>query len=228
MGLFVASVIIIIIIIAAYYVQTNVLYKSVETLDNMTYVVSTAYPDYKEAAVYLSNINKDVVKLMRHLKSKYLVYTNRYNDIYTNPPTEQIEALGLVPVEDKYLVKLTRGLCYGYNPDVIIENPPTNKDTAYTLSKGKKLYLCLRDRVDKKLLPYESTLFVTIHELAHISARDIWQHGPDYWAVFKFLLHEADLAGVLKPRNYAFDPFNYCGLDIKYNPLFDPKIVTLW
>ncbi len=103
------------------------------------------------------------------------------------------------------------------------ENPPTNSDTSYTLNKGDYITLCLR----QKEFPYqlhdiETMKYVFLHELAHVAmTMSDAEHSNNFWRQFKFILKEAQFQGLYTPVNYQKAPVVYCGLKIKYNPLFD-------
>ena len=64
-------------------------------------------------------------------------------------------------------------------------------------------------------------MFVVLHELTHMM-NNKWDHHLDFWLLFKFLLTNAADIGIYSPVNYKIYPINYCGLDLYYNPYFDP------
>lgn len=113
-------------------------------------------------------------------------------------------------------------LTAGFNPQKIIETLPTSTYTAYSENKGEKLAFCLnRKKEDNNDLIDEQTLtFVSIHELAHIGTKSIG-HKTEFWENFKFLLENAQEAGIHNPENYKEKPVEYCGMKIKDNPYYD-------
>ena len=62
--------------------------------------------------------------------------------------------------------------------------------------------------------------FVAIHELSHVMSIDIG-HGDEFWTNFKFLLENAEKAGIYKNIDYKETPQTYCGMEITDNPYFD-------
>jgi len=74
----------------------------------------------------------------------------------------------------------------------------------------------------------ETVFFVMLHECAHIANYNGWGHDTRFWTVFKFIIHEAVLAGVYTPIDYAKHPKEYCGISVYYQPLFDDALSNLW
>lgn len=149
----------------------------------------------EEAADILAYINKNIVKLVRHLKSKY--GKNHQN---------------------------VKCILDRYNPNVLYEHIPNSFDSsvAYTIRKGKSLYICIRDE-DGNFHPMNVIMFVALHELSHI-ATDAQGHPEEFWRVFNWILREAVEINIYNPINYEKKPKKYCGdMIITYNPLYDPK-----
>lgn len=96
-------------------------------------------------------------------------------------------------------------------------------DTAYTVNK-QILYVCLENKVyPRKIYNINTIMFVILHELTHM-ANNNWQHGVDFWQLFKFFINEAVIAGVYVPINYKVQPEIYCNSKIEYNPYFDQSL----
>lgn len=110
-----------------------------------------------------------------------------------------------------------------YDPDRLAENAPgaRNGETAYALNKGELLALCLRDARTGALHPEGLLFFVYLHELAHLAA-EVEGHPPEFWATFRWLLEEAEAAGVYESPDFAAAPSRYCGVEVDYNPRWDP------
>jgi hypothetical protein len=181
--------------------------KSVFAKDGNAYKVHN-FADADAAANSLAEINATIIKLISHLKYKYIGGGYNSKNVASNEITEAI---------NKILMR--------YNPDNIVENSPKDKtDTSFTLNKGSTIALCLREKDPTTHLHDINTLvFVTIHELAHIAIDDN-EHPPKFWKMFKFLLQEAELGGVYKSQDYEKYPVHYCGMDVNYNPLFDNEL----
>jgi hypothetical protein len=161
-----------------------------------------------------------MIKLLRALKEKY--HVDETDDVIAE------EGPGHVVASDDVLT-IVHTLLDNYNPDVIYENDPQySSDTSYTINKGSSMYVCLRKRDQPHLIEDEDlTFFVVLHEAAHIANYNGWGHDDRFWTVFKFLIHEAVLAGVYTPVDYEKRPQDYCGLNVFYQPLYDRTLPLL-
>jgi len=178
------------------------------TLDGKMYKVQNAHKYPTQAANILSRIDSYSKELITFLKTKFID-----------------QGQGTANQQDA--VKL---LVRNYNPNRIVENSPENpdNDTSYTINKGAVLAICLREKDpetmnDPSTYDFESMqdlIFVTYHELTHMAMRER-NHPPKFWELFKFMLLEAEHAGIFKSTNYAHYPIIYCGLKIQYNPRYD-------
>jgi hypothetical protein len=178
------------------------------TIDGKMYKVQDAHKYPTQAANLLSRIDVYAKELITFLKEKF---------INQKQGTANQQAA----------VKL---LINNYNPQRIVENSPENpdNDTSYTINKGAVLAICLREKDQTKMndpttYDFESMqdlVFVTYHELTHMAMKER-NHPPKFWDLFKFVLIEAEQAGIFKSTNYAKYPITYCGLDIRYNPRYD-------
>jgi len=218
---------IIIIFIAAIYIMYSNDTKEVVTGTGDRFQVIGDYPDHTDAARLLSDVNTDVINFLRYLKQKYLVTRRRsdgtvikMSELMDDDSPEEYE-----PVYPERIVKIVKRVVRKYNPQVVIENRPGNdKETSYTVDKGRRMYICLRDKTTHRLHSRNTVLFVTLHEMSHI-ANEGWGHGVhDFWPTFKFMLAEADRFGVLPATDYSKHSETYCGLSLNYSPLFDPGL----
>ena len=118
-------------------------------------------------------------------------------------------------------IRTQRMLTY-YNPDKLMENSPysTSGDTAYVIGKGDEFRMCLRSRQTGELITDDQLTFVQLHEMSHIASVS-YDHGQEFWTNFKWLLNRAIEANIYHPVNYLYAPFDYCGLHVQYNPLYD-------
>lgn len=182
------------------------------------------FKNKQDAAELLARTNASVMELLRYLKKKY----------HIDEPDDVIAAEGETHAKIKNapgdLYNIVNNLLDNYNPEVFYETDPRNtNETSYTVDKGARMYICLRDKVDPNRLVDQSTLlFVMLHEASHIANYKSYGHGTDFWTIFKFILHEAEEAGIYKPINYAVHPVNYCGLIVQYSPLYDNSLPNLW
>lgn len=98
---------------------------------------------------------------------------------------------------------------------VISESKPDARYTSYTVNKGSKLYMCIRD--DGKISDENTLFFVALHELAHVMTVSVG-HTKEFWQNFRFLLKHA-----IKGRYYTYQPYHkrsqdYCGITINDTP----------
>ena len=185
--------------------------------------VSAGYDNSNDAANMLARTNAIMIEFLRVLKDKY--YNDEPWDI------DNLTAEHLSPEElPNDIYNMVGHLLRNYDPDAFYENDPKySRDTSYTVKKGTTTHLCLRRRdspnnfVDDNVM-----LFVLLHESSHIANYNSMGHNTIFWEVFKFILHEAQLAKIYKPVDYARYPVDYCGLLINYQPLYDENLRELW
>jgi hypothetical protein len=205
MYLYLLIVVLIILIFWVYQYDTI-------SIGTRNWYVLRKYPDSHKAAELLSRLHSTMINFMRKLKHKYKI--DKPGEIGANTRSRLMV---------DYLLD-------NYNPDTFYENDPQfSTETSYTVNKGDRMYLCLRSKTPPyTLVSYDIMIFVLLHEMAHIANYDGWNHGDDYWAAFKFILHEAVLAGIYTPVDYGKYPVHYCGMLIEYQPLYDTSLPNLW
>jgi len=220
------AVAIVVIIVMSY--SKIVAYMSIEPTTagriSREWNVSGTYSNKRAAAELLSRANAKMINFMRVLKEKY----------HINETDQQIAEEG----DDHFdminspndLHNIVYHMLCNYNPDAFYENDPgLSSETSYTVNKGSSMYLCLRNKNNpNKLVEESDLLFVLLHEASHIANYKGWGHESDFWTVFKFILHEAQLSGVYVPSDYSRKPILYCGMEVKYNPLYDDLIPNIW
>jgi predicted metal-dependent hydrolase len=206
-------IIVIIIIIIVFFFKNDIEnFISRETIcnkvDDRCYPVVKEYEDKIEASEALGHLNMFCIKLLKHMRKKYL-WDKTGNQKYA------------------YLVE---NLLINFNSDNIIENNPSSTvNTSYVEDKGKVFAVCLREKktgnngliskVNKSLLE-----FVMMHEMAHLASYAIGHEDIEFWCNFKILLRNAEEIGIHKPVDYQRTPADYCGLHVDYNPYFDIDI----
>ncbi len=179
--------------------------------DNRCYKVIDKYENTAQASKILADLNKFSIRLMRHLRNKYV-----FGDLSKKP-------------EYQNRVSVVKFLLNNYNPDNIKENAPIGDvNTSYVDDKGKVFALCLREKKsgENKFHTMEELEFVVIHEMTHMATVS-FGHEPDFWANFKFMLQEAELAGLHTPVNYQKYPMVYCSLLVNYSPYFDDTLPNI-
>lgn len=176
-------------------------------VDGLHYRVHLVHADSTRAADTMAEMNRRAIELMRYLRAKYLRGGR-----------------------NGQRARATRQLLQLYNPDNLAENSPRDPegDTSYTIDKGAVLALCLRekDQGAHDFHDLDTLTFVMLHELTHIAIED-QDHPKRFWQAFKFILEDAQDAGVLAPTNYGRFPEEYCGIKIDYNPLYDRGLQAL-
>lgn len=108
------------------------------------------------------------------------------------------------------------------NPERLLEATPEADHTSYSVNKGEKVHLCLRQREgsNEQLVDDNVMMFVALHEMAHMITATIG-HGPDFWNNFGFLLKEAEQSGIYKHTDFRSHPVSYCGVSITDSPRYD-------
>lgn len=105
-----------------------------------------------------------------------------------------------------------------YNPNTLSETEDGSKYTSYSLNKGEKIALCIRDKQNPNVFIDENTIiFVAIHELAHIMTESVG-HKKEFWDNMAFLLKEAEKINIYKPVDYSKNNVEYCGMEITTTP----------
>lgn len=176
----------------------------VKSVDGNSYPVVSTYADQQEAADLIAGINSFTVEVIKKLKTTYL----------TKSPTtpDQIKGFEMASILENR-----------YSPASLMENQPTTaKDTSYTQNKGEVISLCLREKQSgqNKFHSIDVLKFVMLHELAHIVTPEI-DHSDWYWTNFRFLLEFCNIHGLYTSPNYGVHNVPYCGMTIRYNPIYD-------
>jgi hypothetical protein len=152
--------------------------------------------DKQEAADRLSMIRDRLLRLMKYLEQTY-------ND---RPFVKQV----------------LRN--FDANPDRFAESTPDAAYTSYSVNKGEKVFMCLRQRDDKEELVDENVLiFVALHEMSHIGTASIG-HTKEFWNHFAWLLEKAETINIYKYQNFAAHPVEYCGVHITDSPKYKKDI----
>jgi hypothetical protein len=98
----------------------------------------------------------------------------------------------------------------------------STKDAAITIDKTD-IYICLRDKENGLLHDIDTAMFVLIHEIAHMSTKNIG-HTEAFWSNMRVLLLLASEAidengqVVLSHQDFESKPVVYCGHRITGSP----------
>lgn len=178
-------IIFIVVVILFFYLKNH--YAEV------TYVKSTIdgenylvrrLPDKQKAADVLAQLAMDVEKLIKHLLAKY-------------PDNADV-----------------RRLYKNFDKRHISESSPDSGYTSYSVDKGRRIVLCLRQKnANNTFVDYNTLVYVCLHEAAHCMVTDIG-HTPHYWETFRFILKEAIEIGLYQKEDYSKSPKDFCGIKI--------------
>lgn len=219
----------VLVLIILYYTMYGDRTEAVVTPSGDKCMVLADYGDRNEAAELLSGCVTDVINFLRYLKVHYMVMRRRADGALV-PISDIMEGDSLSNYEPVYpgrITQLVRRMINNFNTQVIYENRPSNgKETSYTVDKGRKMYMCLRDAKTHELHSRDIVLFCMLHEITHIG-NSTWGHRMDFWVNFKWVLQNAVKFGIISPVDYAKNPVMYCGMKVSYNPLFDSTVPGL-
>ena len=162
------------------------------TVDGHKYIVRNL-PDKQEAADRLARTRAKLMRLMR--------------DLQQSDP------------EKPFVKQMVRN--FDADPSRFSESTPDASYTSYSVNKGEKVYMCLRQRNEREELVDENVItFVSLHELAHIGTADIG-HTPNFWNNFGWLLKRAEAIQIYQFQDFAAHPVEYCGIRITDQPTYD-------
>jgi hypothetical protein len=99
-----------------------------------------------------------------------------------------------------------------YNPDNVSEGSSKSGYTSYSVNKGERIVVCMRQD-DDAFVDTNDLLYVVIHELAHLATDEVG-HTDEFWANFRFLLEHAVSSKVYVYKDYGNKPVSYCGMKI--------------
>lgn len=140
-------------------------------------------PDKNIAANMLAEINRDLMALIKLLRDKYP----------DNPDLKR--------------------LYDNYNPNAISEGSADSGYTSYSVNKGEKLVICIRN-TDNSFVEKNVVMYPALHEITHIMTSEIG-HTKMFWDNFRFILKEAIEMGIYTKIDFQEKPTPYCGITIK-------------
>ncbi len=162
------------------------------TVDGQRYLVRNL-PDKQEAADRLARVRAKLLRLMRDLQQ-------------THP-------------EKPFVKQMVRN--FDADPSRFSESAPDASYTSYSVNKGEKVYMCLRQRNTREELVSENVItFVALHELSHIGTSEVG-HTPLFWNNFAWLLKRAEEMEIYEYTNFSAHPVEYCGIHITDQPTYD-------
>ena len=173
--------------------------------------------------IIITPSNKDIIKI-NYFNIDYFVI----NDDKANRKVEILNELNQRTIifieylkENKYFNnKDIEKLCEIYKPNNLSENVKNNY-TAYSIDK-KEIRICMVDEYNNLIDDINTSMFVLIHELAHIMTIETG-HTPTFWKNMEILLKHAIDCNVYKYVDYTVDAVNYCGSYINHSPYIIKK-----
>jgi hypothetical protein len=140
-------------------------------------------PDSQEAAEKLARLNQRLQKLVKHMVSKFGA---------SHPDVQMLHE--------------------NYNPAAVSEGGVEIGYTSYSVNKGEKIVMCLRQK-DNSFVDDNILVYVAVHELGHLMTDEVG-HTDKFWENFKFLLKEAVTLGIYTKVDFVNKPEAYCGISI--------------
>ena len=162
------------------------------TVDQQKYLVRNL-PDKQDAADRLARTRAKLLRLMKDLKQ-------------THP-------------DKPFVAQLLRN--FDADPSRFSESTPDASYTSYSVNKGEKVYMCLRQRNAKEELVDENIItFVALHELAHCGTSEVG-HTPLFWNNFAWVLKRAEEMKIYEYTDFSAHPVEYCGIHITDQPTYN-------
>jgi hypothetical protein len=164
-------------------------------VDGQLYLVRNL-PDKQECADRLSRVREKLMRLRTHLDTSH---------------------------KDKpFVANIIKN--FDCTSDRFTESTPEAQYTSYTVNKGDKIHMCLRQRDEKEQLVNENIItFVALHEMAHCGTTSIG-HTPDFWNHFAWLLKQAEAMKIYEYTDFSAHPVEYCGIHITDSPTYKETV----
>jgi aromatic ring hydroxylase len=164
-------------------------------IDGQLYLVRNL-PDKQECADRLSRVREKLLRLRKHLDQTHK--------------------------EKPFVANILSN--FDCTSERFTESTPEAQYTSYTVNKGDKIHMCLRQRDEKEQLVDENIItFVALHEMAHCGTTSVG-HTPDFWNHFAWLLKQAEAMNIYKYTDFAAHPVEYCGIHITDSPTYKETV----
>jgi len=165
-------------------------------VDKESYLVRNL-PDKQEAADRLARVRQKILILQKHLKQTHM--------------------------EKPFVKQMIDN--FDCSADRFSESTPDAQFTSYSVNKGEKIFMCLRQRNEKEELVQENIiLFVALHEMSHVGTVSVG-HTPEFWNNFAWLLKQAEATKIYEYSNFAAHPVEYCGVHITDAPTYKETVM---
>jgi len=161
------------------------------TYDGEMYLVRNL-PDKQDCADRLSRVREKLLRLRKYLEQTY--------------------------AEKPFVAHILQN--FDCTADRFTESTPDAQYTSYTVNKGDKIHMCLRQRDEKEQLVSEHIItFVALHEMAHCGTTSVG-HTPEFWNHFAWLIKQAEALKIYEYMDFAAHPVEYCGIHITDSPTY--------
>lgn len=97
-----------------------------------------------------------------------------------------------------------------------IAEVPNDDEVAFSMDK-RSVSVCLRSKDTGQMESLNASMFVLLHELAHIATPEVG-HTPEFWKNMKILLEMAHRLGFYKDDQHAPDA-TFCGHPLGQSPM---------
>lgn len=204
-----------------------IMHKS--TIDSKDYLVRNL-PDKQKASNMLAKISKRLSSLVNFIDTNsgdvggmYDKYVKKQFERTISSPTDEKdeEFIKLVNNKKEKLKEDLKRLVGNFNPSKISETTPDAKYTSYSVNKGEKIVMCIRNKktINQDIISINTLMFVALHETAHLMTKSIGHH-QEFWDNFRILINIAvdpDVA-IYKDVDFNLYPQAYCGMTINSVP----------
>lgn len=217
----VAIVLMLILVVALLLTQGS--HSKMGGQDGIVYRVSTRLTpaQQRESARMLAALNSRIMRLINHLHEKYQLSDDHREPLEMSASPRGPDAERMRPLREQ-----VRRLLQLYQPDRLEESLPSPRSaaTSFTVGKGERMAICMRDKRTHLMYDIDTLMFVTVHELAHVACPESGladPHTERFWEIFRFLLLECEEIQLFNIRDYTRNPVDYAGIRIHYSPIHD-------
>lgn len=164
-------------------------------VDNEYYLVRNL-PDKQEAANRLARVRAKLLLLRKHFEQSHK--------------------------EKPFVSQILRN--FDFSAARFTESTPDAQYTSYSVNKGEKIFMCLRQRNEKEELVQENVVvFVALHEMSHVGTASTG-HTPEFWNNFAWVLKQAEHIKIYQYTDFAAHPVEYCGVHITDSPTYKESV----
>ena len=164
-------------------------------IDGEHYLVRNL-PDKQEAADRLARVREKILRLRKYLEQSHM--------------------------DKPFVAQMIKN--FDCSASRFSESTPDAQYTSYSVNKGEKIYMCLRQRNEREELVNENViLFVALHEMSHVGTASIG-HTPEFWNNFAWLIKQAEHIQIYSYTDFAAHPVEYCGVHITDAPTYKEHV----